>query len=53
MPFPSRRAPLSLSPEVTAQLETIRGARTAPAHRVERARILLAYASGETVSAIA
>ena len=53
MPFTSRRAPLDLSPEVTAKLETIRGARTAPAQRVERARILLAYASGNTVSAIA
>ena len=53
MPFTSRRAPLNLSPEVTAKLETIRGARTAPAQRVERARILLAYASGATVSAIA
>lgn len=53
MPFASRRAPLDLSPEVRSTLETIHRARTEPVRRVERARILLAYASGDTVSAIA
>ena len=53
MPFESRRARLHLSPEVRAKLETIRRSRTEPIRRVDRAGMLLAYASGDTVSAIA
>lgn len=53
MPFASRRAPLDLSPEVRVTLETILRSRTEAVRRVERARILLAYASGGTVSGIA
>ena len=53
MPFASRRAPLELSPQVRATLEGICRSRTEPIRRVERARILLAYASGDTVSGIA
>jgi len=53
MPFTSRRAPLSLSPEVRQALVTVSGSRVAPAHRVARARIVLAYAEGQSVSQIA
>jgi transposase len=53
MPFTSRRSNVQLSAEVKQELVVLRGSRTAPAHRVERARILLAYAGGQSVSTIA
>ena len=53
MPFQSTRAKLILSSDVRAELEKIGHSRTAAARRVERAQMLLAYADGETVSAIA
>lgn len=53
MPFVSSRAKLGLTEEEGAELERIAHARTEPARRVERARMLLAYHQGETVSAIA
>jgi len=53
MPFKSQRAPLMLNEETKAALEQIGRSRTEPNHRVERARMLLAYAAGESVSAVA
>jgi transposase len=53
MPFESQRAPLVLDGETRMALEHIGRARTEPNHRVERARMLLAYAAGESVSAVA
>ena len=53
MPFRSRRAKLVLTSEVKEKLEKISRSRTEAVRRVERAKILLAYASGDTVSAIA
>lgn len=53
MPFESRKAKLLLSPQEKEKLETIAHARTEKAHRIERAQMLLSYARGETVSAIA
>lgn len=53
MPFARQRPALVVPPEKRAELEALSGSRTSAAHRVERARILLAYAEGHTVSAIA
>jgi len=53
MPFTSRRSTVQLSPEAKQELVALSGSRAAPAHRVERARILLAYAGGQSVSLIA
>ncbi len=53
MPFQSQRAVLNLGADVQATLERVSRARTEPAHHRERASILLHYASGATVSAIA
>ena len=53
MPFQSRRAKLTLPPQTKDQLSTISRSRTELAQRVERARILLAYEAGQSVSAIA
>jgi transposase len=53
MPFESRRAALTLDGDTQAELERIGRSRTEAHHRVERARMILAYASGESVSAIA
>ena len=53
MPFERRRPQLVLAPQVREELTMVSRARTEPAYRVERARILLAYADGESVSAIA
>ena len=53
MPFKSRRAPLVLNEETRRQLDLIGRSRTEPRHRVDRARILLKYAAGESVSAVA
>jgi hypothetical protein len=53
MPFQRKRPPLSLSEEHRNELCGIQSSRSEPVHRVERAQILLAYADGESVSAIA
>lgn len=53
MPFQSRRAPLVLTEETRRQLDLIGRSRTEPKHRVDRARMLLKYAAGESVSAVA
>ncbi len=53
MPFTRQRPTLVLPPDKRAELETLSASRTAPAHRVERARLLVAYADGRSVSAIA
>lgn len=53
MPFVSRRAPLELAPEVREELDRLSASRTQSRSRVERARMLLAYADGQKVSAIA
>lgn len=53
MPFQSRRARLVIEDEPRRTLERIARSRSESAQRVERARILLAYAGGQTVSAIA
>ena len=53
MPFESQRAPLPLNEDARMQLEKISRSRSEPHHRVERASMMLAYASGEAVSSIA
>ena len=53
MPFVSRRPALVLSKEQRESLTTMSRARSRPRHMVERAGILLAFADGQTVSAIA
>jgi len=53
MPFKSQRAGLELDEHTRAALDSISRSRTEPAQRVERATMLLAYAHGETISAIA
>ena len=53
MPFTSRRAPLILSEEEKEKLTIISKSRTEAKSKVERAKILLGYAKGETVSSIA
>lgn len=53
MPFQSQRAPLKLSMDIQEELSTLAQSRTAARSRSERARMLLAYADGGTVSEIA
>ena len=53
MPFASRRAPLVLAPDVHEELKRLRSSRTESRSKVERAGMLIAYAEGQTVSAIA
>ena len=53
MPFVRQRPTLVLAPERRAELEALSSSRMSAAHRVERARLLLAYAEGRSVSAIA
>lgn len=53
MPFKSQKPALALSAEVRERLEALTRARGEPFHRVERARVVLAFADGETVSSIA
>lgn len=53
MPFARRRPTLVLTPEIRAELESLSQSRTEAARRVDRARVLVAYANGERVSAIA
>jgi transposase len=53
MPFTSRRARLSLTDEESRMIEQLAQSRTETAGRVERAKILLRYHKGATVSSIA
>ncbi|MCC6159926.1 MAG: IS630 family transposase [Deltaproteobacteria bacterium] len=53
MPFPRRRARLELAAAIRAELTLLSRSRGEAAQRVERARMLLAYADGESVSSIA
>lgn len=53
MPFQRQRAELKLSGDVEAALERISRSRTEPAHHIGRAKVLLHYARGATVSSIA
>ncbi len=53
MPFESRRAKLMLDDAVREQLTTVSRSRTEAKARVERAKMLLYYADGKTISAIA
>jgi len=48
----SNLAPLLLSPDQRRQLESLSASRVAPAREVERARILLQYAEGKSLTAI-
>jgi len=53
MPSVSRKAPVILDDETLAHPQTVRASRTAPAAHVERAGIMIAFASGATISAMA
>lgn len=53
MPFKRKRAQLLLTADVREALSALSQARTEPVRRVERARILVAYCEGESVSSIA
>src|SRR5713226_3987383 len=53
MPFISTRAKLNLAAEDTTWLRRLAQSRSESASRVQRAQILLRYAEGQTVSAIA
>lgn len=53
MPFQSTKAKLVLSAEVESRLSLLAHSRTEPAQRVHRAQILLAYAAGESIHAMA
>ena len=53
MPFKSQRARLVLDEKVRKRLQALSTSYTAPAAHVERAKMLLAFADEETVSAIA
>lgn len=53
MPFKSKKPRLAVTGETMDMLTSLSNSRTEPIHRVERARILLAFAGGATVSAIA
>ena len=53
MPFTSRKPPLMLSEQEREHLQQVSKSRTEKHARVERARMLLAYAEGQSVSQIA
>jgi len=53
MPFQSKRAKLNLKPEEVEMLKQLSTSRTESFSRVQRAKILLAYYQGESVSSIA
>ena len=53
MPFKSKRSPLELEKKDIEFLENLTSSRTEQYAKVKRARILLAYARGETISGIA
>ena len=46
----SKRAALVLTPEQTMTLKELAGSRTAPAREVERAKVLLGYAAGTSIT---
>ena len=53
MPFKRTRHELSLAPEIKSTLNQITKSRTEKAGRVDRAKMILAYSRGVTISAIA
>lgn len=53
MPFQRRKPPLVLSEEVKEKLTVLSRSRTEPAQKIERAQLLLAYAAGLSIAAIA
>ena len=53
MPFQRQRPRLVLTQDNRTVLETLSRSRSEPAHRVERAKMLLGYAEGATISSIA
>ena len=53
MPFPKRRRPLILETKDVEFLKSLTKSRTEPHAKVKRARMLLAYSRGETISSIA
>jgi transposase len=53
MPFLSKKPQLKMTQETTTILQGLSNSRTEPMQRIERARILLAFAGGDTISAIA
>jgi len=53
MPFTSTKPQLVLDSESRSALEALAGSRTASRSRVDRARVLLSYAEGESISGIA
>lgn len=53
MPFKSKRSPLELEKKDIEFLETLAASRTEQYAKVKRAKIVLAYARGETISGIA
>lgn len=53
MPFKSKRSPLVLEEMDVLFLQSMATSRTEPYAKVKRARILLAYSRGETISSIA
>ncbi|MDY7033476.1 MAG: IS630 family transposase [Thermodesulfobacteriota bacterium] len=53
MPFKRRRSLLVLTEEEETALKSFSRSRTEPSAQVERAKILLAYAGGESISSIA
>ena len=48
----SKRAALVLTPEQRVSLKQLSASRTAPAREVERARVLLGYADGTSITAL-
>jgi transposase len=50
MARPSKRAALVLTPEQKSELKDLAGSRTAAAREVERAKILLGYADGKSIT---
>lgn len=53
MPFVSKRSKLTFDEDSQKHLEELSRSRTAPVRRVERAKMLLLYASGKSINAIA
>ena len=53
MPFQRKRSPLVLAEKDVKFLENLTGSRTEPYSKVKRAKILLGYARGESISSIA
>lgn len=53
MPFKSKKPRLAMTDETAEMLHSLSNSRTEPVQRVERARMLLAFAGGATISTIA